>query len=111
MALYSLTVETTSNNNASATTAAIQMLMPASRECVLVGILIKQQWSAAGENSGRWVLDRISAVTAGSTLVPLKMEDTARASEVTDTTKTISTTLAATNTIQDTAILDLNDGW
>ena len=113
MATYSLTVETTSNATAggTGTAAAIQMLMAASTEAVLVGVMIKQQYTAAGENSGRWVIDRISAVTTGSSLVPLKMEDTSAASAITDTAKTISTTVAATNTAQDLAVVDLTDGW
>lgn len=108
MAVYSLTVESTSNNNVG---TATQYLMPASRGSRLLAVLIKQQATAAGENSGRWVVDRISAVTAGSSLTPLKTDDASRASEISDATKTISTTLAATNTVQDTAVVELNDGW
>lgn len=112
-AYYSLTVETTSNATAggSASNTVAQFLMPASREARLVAILIKPQQLTNTQQSGQWVVDRITAVTAGSTLVPLKLEDTSAASAITDTTKTISTTLACTNTVQDAAICQLSDGW
>lgn len=116
MPLFTLNVETTSNNTAGTTGAntALQWLMPAGRNCQLLGVFIKQQLTAAGENSGNWVVDRISAVTAGSTLVPLQLDPTSRASDITDTTKTMSTTLGCTNTVVATTgvqIFSLADGW
>ena len=113
MPIFSATVETTSNANAgaSASNTAIQFLMPSGREAKLLAILIKQQASAAGENSGRWVIDRISAVGSGSAFTPLELDSSGAASSLTDATKVISTTLAATNTVVDAAILDCTDGW
>lgn len=112
-ARYSLTVETTSNATAGASAANVvaQFLMPSSREARLVAVLIKPQQLTNTQQSGLWVVDRITAVSAGSTLVPLKFEDTSAASAITDTTKTISTTLGCTNTTQDAAIVHLTDGW
>ena len=113
MAIYSLSVETTSNNTAgnAGADSAIQFLMPASRDAKLLAVYIKQAATAAGENSGRWVVDRISAVSGGSSLTPLKMDPGSPASAITDTTKTISTTLACAPTVVDAAIVDLMDGY
>lgn len=116
MALYSLTVETTSNNTAGGTggNTAIQWIMPASRHCRLHKVLIQQDATAAGENSGRWVVDVISAVATGATLVPLQLDPYSAASAITDTTITISTTLACAPTVVATtgvAVLTLDDGW
>lgn len=116
MPLFSLSVETTSNNTAGTTGAntAIQWLMPASRGCKLIGIMMRQAATAAGENSGSWVVDRISAVGTGSTLVPLQLDPYSSASAITDTTITISTTLVCAPTVVATtgvAILTINDGW
>lgn len=111
MPQFSLTVETTSNNN---TGTAIQFLMPAARSARLLAVLIKQQASAAGENSGRWCVDRISAVSTGSALVPLELDCDSAASAISDTSITISTTLACSPTVVATTgdkILDLYDGW
>lgn len=113
MPIFSATVETTSNATAGAANSntAVQFLMPAGREAQLLKILVKQDATAAGENSGRWVVDRISAVATGSAFTPLEMDPSGAASAITDTAKVISTTLAATNTSVDAAILDLDDGW
>lgn len=116
MPVYTLAIETTSNATAGGTggNSAIQLLMPASRQCRLIGVLVKQQATAAGEHSGLWVVDRISAVSTGSTLVPLKMDPYSRASDITDTTITVSSTLACAPTVVATtgvAILTLADGW
>lgn len=107
MPKYALTVETTSN---ASTGTVAQFLMPASRDAVLRRVVIKPQQLTNTQQSGRWVIDRISAVTAGSTLVPLKMDASSVASAITDTTKSISTTLGATNTVVDSAIVELADG-
>ena len=116
MALDSLSVETTSNATAGAagTSTAIQFIMPASRHCRLHKVLVQQDATAAGENSGRWVVDVISAVATGSTLVPLQLDPYSAASAITDTTISISTTLACAPTVVATtgvAILTLDDGW
>lgn len=115
MARFSLKIETTSNNTAGSTggNSAIQFIMPSGRQCKLVEVNIKQLAQAAGENSGDWVIDRISAVSGGSTLVPLQMDPYGRASDITDTTKTVSSTLACAPTVVTTtgvAIHDLQDG-
>lgn len=113
MPIFSATVETTSNATAgaSASNTAVQFLMASGRDAQLLRVLIKQDATAAGENSGRWVVDRISAVGSGSAYTPLELNPTGAASALTDATKVISTTVAATNTVVDAAILDLNDGW
>ncbi len=113
MPIFTATVETTSNATAgaSASNTAVQFLMPASRQAQLLRVLVKQDATAAGENSGRWVVDRISAVGSGSAFTPLELDGLGAASALTDATKVISTTVAATNTVVDAAILDLNDGW
>jgi len=113
MARYSLTVETTSNATAGAANAntVCQFLMPASRDAKLVAVLIKPQQLTNTQESGQWVVDRISAVTAGSTLVPAPLKPLSPASAITDTTKTISTTLGCTNTSVNAAVAQLMDGW
>lgn len=113
MATYSLTVETTSNNTASATAGAataIQALMPASREMRLLAVLINQNATAAGETPGRWVMDVISAVATGSAKTPTKLTTVGAASAITDTTIAISTTLACAPTAATSAIIDLAIG-
>jgi len=109
MPRYSLTVETTSNTN---TGPAIQFLAPASKLAKLIAVMINPMNSGGTMTPGQWVVDRITAVASGSSLTPLKMDDQApRSSEITDTTKTISTTLACSNTVGDSAILQLAPGW
>lgn len=113
-AIYSLTVETTSNSTAGAagSSSAIQVLMPASREMRLYAVLVQQAATAAGENPGRWVVDRTTAVATGSTLVPKPAGKVGAASAITDTTISISTTLACAPTVSaaDSAISDLAIG-
>ena len=108
MAFYSLTVESTSNSN---TGTAIQFLMPASRECRLVAVLIKPQQLTNTQQSGRWVVDRISAVATGSSLTPFVLSNEGAASAISDTTISISTTLACAPTVANSAIVELADGW
>lgn len=112
MAIYSMSVETTSNATAGAAAdnVALQFLMPAAREARLLRVTIQQLETAAGEHWGRWVVDRISAVGSGSSLTPLKASEASPASAITDATKTISTTLAATNTTANEAIVELVKG-
>lgn len=107
---YSLTVETTSNATAG---AVLQFMMPASRNCRLLGVLIKPQQLTNTQQSGGWQVDRISAVDGahGASLVPLKLDPTATASVITDTAHSISTTLAIGGTVADAAIVQLADGW
>lgn len=111
--MYSISVETTSNATAGAgaSNTALQILAPSGSNFQLMAVGIFQAWTAAGENIGRWVIDRISAVATGSALTPLKLRRLQGASQITDTTKTMSTTLVATNTVSDTAILSLDSGW
>ena len=113
MPQFSLTVETTSNATAGAANSntAIQILAPATKQFRLIGVLIHQHATAAGENIGRWVIDRITAVGSGSALTPLLLSEDGAASAITDATKTISTTVAAGNTAEDAAIVDLQPGW
>lgn len=115
MPQYMLSVETTSNNTAGAadSNTAVQMLMGSGKDAQLIAVGIFQKASAAGENSGRWVIDRISALGTASTLVPKLMDPRSPASAITSTTATISTTLVGSNThvSANDAILELNDGW
>ena len=113
MGVYSLTVETTSNATAGSadSNAVAQFLMASGRDARLLAVLIKPQELSNTQHSGQWVIDRISAVGTASSLTPLKMDATSPASAITDTSKTISTTVAAANTHVDAAILQLADGW
>lgn len=115
MSIFSISVETTANATAGATAAntALQVLAAAGKDLRLVAVGIFQKTSAAGENSGRWVIDRISAVGTGSALVPKKMDPRGPASAITDTSKTVSNDLTATNTLvsANDAIVELGDGW
>lgn len=109
MPRFSLSVETTSNATAGAANSntAVQFLMAANREARIVAVGIFPQNSGGTQTPGSWVIDRISAVASGSALVPLKMDAASPVSAITDTAKTISTTLGATNTSTDAAILML----
>lgn len=108
MACYSLTTESTSNATAG---TAIQFLMPASRGCRLLAVLIKPQQLSNTQQSGRWVVDRITAVATGSALTPFVLSNDGPASAITDTTITISTTLLCAPTVANSAICELADGW
>lgn len=114
MAKYALVVETTLNNTSGAAggSSAIQMLMPASRDARLVAVYCAQAYAAAGENAGRWVIDRCTAVATGSTLVPKKLNSGSEASDISDTTISISTTLACAPTVAaaDAAIFEVPEG-
>lgn len=113
--IYSLRVSTTSNATAGASGAntAIQAMMPAGREMKLLAVLVKPEQLTNTQQSGLWVVDRISAVATGSALTPLELNPSGAASAITDTAKTISTTLACTNTVVagDDPIVHLADGW
>jgi len=112
MPKFSLTVETTSNSTAGAagTSAAIQTLMPAARNSRLLGVLLHSPTSHPTD-LGRWVIDRITAVSAGSALTPLEMDGGGAASAISNTTQSISTTLACANTNGEAAIVDCMPGW
>lgn len=111
---YSLTIETSSNATAGAAGAncAVQVMMPAAREMRLYAVLINQAATAAGENPGRWVVDRVTAVATGSTLAPKPAAKVGAASAITDTSISVSSTLACAPTVSaaDSAISDLAIG-
>ena len=109
MAAYSVnvTVTGTINGIASGAFTAMQMLMPASRACRLLAVMIVHENVAGTQDPGKWVVDEISAVSAGATRVPLKFDPRSRTSEITDTTKTISVTSNCNNT----AAKETNRQW
>ena len=112
MAAYSLnvTVAGTINGIASGAFTAMQMLMPASRACRLISVTIVHENVAGTQDPGKWVVDEISAVSAGATRVPLKFDPRSRTSEITDTTKTISVTSNCNNTAAQDTIWQLQEG-
>ena len=112
MPKFTLSVETTSNSTAGAagTSAAIQMLMPAGRNARLISVRLYCPTSHETD-LGRWVIDRISAVSAGSALTLLEMDGGGAASAISNATQSISTTLACANTNVEAAVVDCMPGF
>jgi hypothetical protein len=100
MSIYTLMVETTSNSTAGSagTSTAIQALAASGRDLRLIATFVEQEMTAAGETPGRWVLDRISATSAGSSATPCPMDPLSAASTIANTSQCISTTLACAGT-------------
>lgn len=106
MAHYSLTYETPSEVTAK---TYLQWLMGAGRGAQMVACLIEPLLTADPQNSGSWVIDRISALgTGGGALTPKKLDvDNSAASAISSTTNVTAPTVEPTTSDLALVAIDL----